>query len=147
MPASSSGKRSPGLQFVDANVFLRFLTRDDPVKAERVKTLLERAQRSEITLLTSESVIAELVFVLSSPRLYNLSRGQVRAVLLPIVLLKGLSLPGREVFLRALDLYAETAMDFIDALVVARMEEKGVTEVYSYDEHLGRIEGIRRLEP
>ena len=27
------------MRFVDANVFLRFLTRDDPVKAERVKEL------------------------------------------------------------------------------------------------------------
>ena len=60
------------MQFVDANVFLRFLTRDDPVKAERVKALLERAERGEVDLLTSESVIAELVFVLSSPKLYNL---------------------------------------------------------------------------
>ena len=36
------------MQFVDANVFLRFLTRDDPVKAERVKALLERAERGEV---------------------------------------------------------------------------------------------------
>jgi uncharacterized protein len=135
------------MQFVDANIFLRFLTRDDPAKAERVKALLERAQRGEITLLTSEAVIAELVFVLSSPRLYGLSRERVREVLLPIVLLKGLVLPGREVFLRALELYAATAMDFINALVIARMEEKKVTEVYSYDEHLDGIEGIRRVEP
>ena len=28
------------MQFVDANVFLRFLTRDDPVKAERVKAFI-----------------------------------------------------------------------------------------------------------
>ena len=35
---------------------------------------LERAGHGEVELLTSESVIAELVFVLSSPRLYNLGR-------------------------------------------------------------------------
>ena len=78
------------MQFVDANVFLRFLTRDDPVKAERVKDLLERAERGEVALLTSESVIAELVFVLSSPRLYNLGRDRIRALLTPILSLKGL---------------------------------------------------------
>ncbi|MEJ5198247.1 MAG: PIN domain-containing protein, partial [Anaerolineae bacterium] len=98
------------MQFVDANVFLRFLTRDDPVKAERVKTLLERAERDEIELFTSESVIAELVFVLSSPRLYHLGREQVRDLLIPIVSLRGLKLPNRAVVLRALDLYAETSM-------------------------------------
>ena len=86
------------MQFVDANVFLRFLTRDDPVKAERVKELLERAERGEVALLTSESVIAELVFVLSSPRLYNLSRDRIRALLTPILSLKGLKLPKQAVF-------------------------------------------------
>jgi predicted nucleic acid-binding protein len=135
------------VQFVDANVFLRFLTRDDPARAERVKALLERAERGEISLTTSESVIAELVLVLSSRRLYGLNREQVRTVLLPIMLLKGLMLPGREVFLRALDLYAGSIVDFIDALVIARMEEQKVTEVYSYDEHLAGFEEVKRLEP
>lgn len=135
------------MQFIDANVFLRFLTRDNPVKAERVKDLLERAERGEVTLLTSESVIAELVFVLSSPRLYNLGRERIRALLLPIVSLKGLRLPKRAVFVRALDLYATTAMDFVDALAIAQMEALGVTEAYSYDEHFDLVSGIRRLEP
>ena len=135
------------MQFVDANVFLRFLTRDDPVKAERVKELLERAERGEVALLTSESVIAELVFVLSSPRLYNLSRDRIRALLTPILSLKGLKLTQRAAFLRALDLYATTPMDFVDALVIAQMEAGGVTEVYSYDEHFAGVSGIRRLEP
>ncbi len=135
------------MQFVDANIFLRFLTRDDPVKAERVKELLERAERGEVALLTSESVIAELVFVLFSPRLYNLSRDRICALLTPIVLLKGLKLPQRAVFVRALDLYATTPMDFVDALAIAQMEAGQVTEVYSYDEHFDLVSGIRRIEP
>jgi uncharacterized protein len=135
------------MQFVDANVFLRFLTRDDPVKAERVKDLLERADRGEVALLTSESVVAELVFVLSSPRLYNLGRDRIRALLTPILSLKGLKLPKRTMYLRALDLYVETPMDFVDALVVAQMEAGQVTEVYSYDGHFDLVSGIRRLEP
>ena len=135
------------MQFVDANVFLRFLTRDDPVKAERVKELLERADRGEVELLTSESVIAELVFVLSSPKLYNLSRDRIRALLTPIVSLKGLKLPKRAMYLRALDLYVETPMDFVDALAIAQMEAGQVTEVYSYDGHFDLVSGIRRVEP
>jgi predicted nucleic acid-binding protein len=135
------------MQFIDANVFLRFLTRDDPVKAERVKTLLERAQRGEVSLCTSESVITELVFVLSSPRLYKLRREEVRAVLSPIVGLKGLKLPSRKALLRALDLFAATSMNFVDALAVAQMEVGGISEIHSYDEHFDSLQGITRLEP
>jgi predicted nucleic acid-binding protein len=135
------------MQFIDANIFLRFLTRDDPTKAERVKALLERAQRGEVSLLTSESVIAELVFVLASPRLYNLSREEVRTLLSPIVGLKGLKLPRRKALLRALDLFAATSMDFVDALAVAQMEAGRISEIYSYDGHFDSVEGITRLEP
>jgi predicted nucleic acid-binding protein len=135
------------MQFIDANVFLRFLTRDDPVKAERVKALLERAQRGEVTLCTSESVITELVFVLSSPKLYKLSREEIHSVLSPIVGLKGLKLPSRKALLRALDLFATTSMDFVDALAVAQMEVGRITEIYSYDEHFDSLRGITRLEP
>ena len=135
------------MQFIDSNVFLRFLTKDDPVKAERVKALLQQAERGEAELLTNETVIAELVFVLSSPRLYKLSRGAVRTVLLPIVSLEGLKLPNRSVFVRALDLYATTPMNFVDALAVAQMERRKVTEIYSYDEHCDRVAGIKRIQP
>ena len=135
------------MQYVDADIFLRFLTRDDPAKAERVKELLERAERGEVALLTSESVIAELVFVLSSPKLYNLSRERIRALLVPIVSLRGLKIASRSLLLAALDVYATTPLDFVDALVGAHMEARQVTEVYSYDRHFDLVSGIRRLEP
>jgi len=82
-------------QFVDTNIFLRYLTRDDPQKAEACYRLFEKAKNSEVTLTTSESVIAEIVFVLSSPRVYHLTRTEVRARLYPILALEGLKIPDR----------------------------------------------------
>jgi predicted nucleic acid-binding protein len=66
---------------------------------------------------------------------------------MPIVSLKGLKLPKRAMFLRALDLYAENAMDFVNALAIAQMEAWQVTEVYSLDGHFDLVDGIRRIEP
>jgi uncharacterized protein len=80
-------------------------------------------------------------------RLYNLNRERIRALLTPIVSLKGLKLSKRSVFLAALDLYATTALDFVDALAIAQMEAWRVAEVYSYDEHFDLVSGIKRLEP
>jgi len=135
------------MQFVDANVFLRFLTRDDPAKAARVKALLERAQDGEVALYTSESVITELVCVLTSPRLYGLSRETARNMLLPLLSLRGLRLPNQKSILRALDLYTGSAMDFVDALAMAEMEALGIEEIYSYDRHFDLIPGVARVEP
>lgn len=135
------------MPFIDANVFLRFLTKDDPIKAERVKALLESAQDGDVAIYTSESVIGELVFVLSSPRLYALSRERVRDLLTPLLSLRGLRLLDREAMLRALDLYACTTMDFVDALAVAEMEAHGIEEIYSYDRDFDAISTVTRIEP
>lgn len=47
--------------FVGTNVFLRFLTNDDPAKARRVETLFRDALRGKIRLTTSLLVIAEMI--------------------------------------------------------------------------------------
>ena len=99
------------------------------------------------TLTTTEAVVAEVVFVLSSKRLYNLPREKIRELLYPLLKLPGLRLPQRKTLLRALDLYVSYQTDFEDALVVAQMERQKISELYSYDREFDDMSGITRLEP
>jgi predicted nucleic acid-binding protein len=135
------------MQFIDANVFIRHLTRDDPEKAQACLELFQKAMRKEVTLTTSQAVIAEVVYVLSSKQLYSLSPQTIRGLLYPLLSLPGLKLPYRKMYLRAIDLYATYPMDFEDALAVAQMERQGINEVYSYDRDFDEVPGITRLEP
>lgn len=135
------------MQFIDTNIFLRHLTRDDPVKAQACFELFKKAEKNEITLITTEAVISEVVYVLSSKRLYNLSHSEIRSLLYPILSLKGLKLANRKMYLRTLDLYATYSLDFEDCLVVAQMERQNITEIYTYDRDFDRISNITRLEP
>jgi predicted nucleic acid-binding protein len=135
------------MPFIDANVFLRHLTRDDPTQAQACFDLFQKAQRKEITLITTEAVIAEVVYVLASKQLYNLSRDEIRRLLYPLLSLPGLKLTHRKMYLRALDLYAAYPINFEDAIVVAQMERQKITELYSYDRDFDRVAGITRVEP
>jgi len=135
------------MQFLDANVILRYLTRDDPEKAGRCLELFRRADRGQVELTTSEAVLAEVVYVLASPRLYHLPPERIRDLLLPILNLRGLKLLSRPLYRRALDIYAAHHVDFEDALAVAHMEQQGITEIVSYDKHFDRVEGVKRVEP
>ena len=68
------------MQFVDTNIFLRHLTNDDPIKAKACFALFQRAQQKKIAITTSESVIAEVVYVLSSSKqVYKLNPEEIRA--------------------------------------------------------------------
>lgn len=135
------------MEFLDTNIFLRYLTRDDPIKAQRCYELFQRIKRKEIRVTTSESVLAEVVYVLSSRTLYNQPRENIRALLLPIVSLPNLRVPHRRAFLRALELYAGTLLDFEDALSVAHIERMKLSTILSYDEDFDRIKNIQRREP
>jgi len=135
------------VQFVDANVFIRFLTRDDPEKAQACFELFQKAKNREILLTNSESVIAEVVYVLSSKQLYHLPREQIRTLLYPLLSLPGLKLTHRQMYLRALDLYAAYPIDIEDALIGAQMERQKVTQLYSYDRDFEHVPGVTRLEP
>jgi predicted nucleic-acid-binding protein len=61
--------------FVDTNVFLRFLTNDDPVKAKRAEALFREAVRGKAKLATSVLVIAEIVWTLES--FYKLEKADI----------------------------------------------------------------------
>ncbi len=137
------------MKFLDTNVILRYLTRDDEAKAEACYQLFQRVKLGEEELFTCEAVVTEVAYVLSSPRApYRLSHEEVKARLLPILTLRSLRLPQKRVYLRALDLYASAPfLDFEDALAVAHMEHRGLTEIVSYDRDFDRVTGLRRIEP
>lgn len=100
-----------------------------------------------LTVAAPDTVIADAVYVLSSPRLYHLQREQLRAVLAPLVRLEHFHVANRRAVLRALDLYAVSRLDFSDAFIVAVMEQDGADRLYSYDRHFDRVNNIIRQEP
>ncbi len=134
-------------RFLDTNILLRHLTGDDEEKARACQELLVRVERGEETVVTSDLVIAEAVFILQSTRQYGLRREQICRLLEPVVRLRGLRLPNKALYSRAFELYCETSLGFVDAYNAAYMEARSLTEIYSYDTDFDRLEGIERVEP
>ena len=136
---------------IDTNIIIRYLTKDDPEKAKRVYGLFQMVARGEEDIAVTEAVIAEVIYVLSSKRLYNLPRAEIVMRLQPILLLKGLHTGCRPtdkaMYTQALHIYATTPLDFTDAIILARMQQEGEKIVYSFDADFDRFPGIIRKEP
>lgn len=132
--------------FVDTNIFIRYLTRDDQQKFRACLHLFQKAERSEIELTTSAEIISEVVYVLSS-KLYRLPRPSIQATLSKLLGLPGFRLPERSVYFRALSLFATHNIDFEDCMTVARMEQQGINSIYSYDRDFDRFSYLARTEP
>jgi len=136
------------MRWLDTNIFVRYLTNDDPIKAQACFALFDRLDRGAEEVRTSEAVVCEVVYVLSARGHYGLARADIRSLLSPVLALRGLRLPQKALYVRALELYAQIPrLDFEDALSIAHMEDEGVTELYSYDTDFDRVGGITRVEP
>lgn len=136
------------MSFIDTNVFIRYLTRDDEAKASASGEIIRRLELGEEEMLTSEMVIGEVVYILSARGHYGLRPADIRDRLAPVVQAHCLRLPEKRTVLRALDVYAAYPfLDFEDALSVAHMESAGISEIVSYDRGFDRVAGVSRVEP
>jgi predicted nucleic acid-binding protein len=132
-------------KFIDTNIFLRYLTRDDLSKYERCREMFKKALKGEIAMSTSGMVIAELIWTLLS--YYKVPKAEVIEKVFVILGTENLFVPDKNVLADALVLYARKNIDFIDAYNAVFMKYQGLCEIYSYDEDFEAIEGIQRREP
>lgn len=98
-------------------------------------------------LHVSESIIAEVLFVLSSPRLYGQPRSEIALALRPILEIQGLRLDHKIAILRAVRRWSETRLDFPDCIAIEHALRDDDGEIVTYDTDFDRVEGIERRQP
>ena len=131
--------------FLDTNILLRFLTRDDEQKAQQALNLLMRIERSEEKVITSPLVIFETIYTLQS--FYKVPRQHIKEQVLAIISLRSLHLPDKSLYYRAFDLYVTKNISFADAYNAVYMQSEEISNIYSWDRDFDKIDGITRLEP
>lgn len=132
-------------RFLDTNILLRYLTKDDQMKAEAALALLMRVEQGLESVDTSPMVIFETVFTLQHR--YTMPRDLIREAITDLISLRSLRLPGKQLFREALNLFATTRLSFVDAYNVAYMKLRGLSEIYSWDMDFDHVSGITRVEP
>lgn len=132
-------------KFVDTNVFLRYLTKDDPSKYAKCKDIFRMAMEGKIALATSGMVIAELIWTLLS--YYKVPKADVVGMVSIIVNTENLYIPDKDIIADALVLYGRKNIDYIDAYNAVYMKYHSFDEIYTYDTDFDAIENIKRVEP
>ena len=127
--------------FADTNLFLRYLTNDVPAQADLVESLLHRAVKGKVNLVTTSMVIAEIVWTLES--YYELDKKEIQTMILGILNTDGLEVIDSDLILQAIVPYTDKNVDFIDAFNAAWMDKNDVDKIYTFDQkHFNRFEKI-----
>lgn len=139
--------------FLDANYFLRFWTSSDiPANIAReaiAAGLFARVEAGALEATTSEAVLVEVSYVLTSKHQYGLAPAVVIALLTEAIRMSGLKLPRgkREQYLRALEIWSERpALGFVDALTAATVEGS-VHLLATFDSDFEGLAGIEYWRP
>ncbi len=131
--------------FIDTNIFLRYLTKDDPSKYDKCREIFKKGVEGKIELATSGIVIAELIWTLLS--YYKVQKADVIDKIFILVSTDNLYIPDKDIITDALVLYSRKNIDYIDAYNAVFMRRYGFEEIYSYDEDFDAVENIKRAEP
>lgn len=133
--------------FVDTNVFLRFLTEDNPTQSEQARGFLDQAvDDTNTTLITSDPVIMELVYTLRS--FYNMSAEQTETQVATILgFCRVVGTKDRFDWHRVFSIEQEHNVDFIDAVNYLIMRENKLDTIVSFDTDFDAFDDITREEP
>lgn len=136
---------------LDANFIIRAVmgpvTVHDRPMMESARAFFRLVDAGNEEFTTSEAVIAEVVFILHSPRHLNTARQDVVARIKPLLELPGCRMPTKRRTVRALDRWsAMPAISFVDALVAELALEHG-GGLGTFDRRLARMPGVTAWQP
>jgi predicted nucleic-acid-binding protein len=132
--------------FVDTSVLLRFLVKEDDLKARVVEKFLRTASGKGIALHILPVTMLEIVWVLE--KVYKHGKKEVRELAEAIINTPQLKVEMGDVFLKALKVYEEKNVKFADAVTAYWGLEKKISIACTYDEKdFRRIEGLTVKKP
>jgi predicted nucleic acid-binding protein len=117
--------------FVDTNVFLRFLTRDEHGQHQKAVSFFEAACREECRLVTGPPVLFELAWTLRAA--YKTPKARVLEILSAVFAMAGITLMDAPLVAEALTLASATGSEFADAYVAASSREAGCSGVATFN--------------
>lgn len=118
---------SKNMKLIDANVILRYLLNDNQEMARQAKAVIESGA------YTKPEIIAEVVYVLKG--VYHATRADIRFFIREM--LKSVRCYDSAAVSCAVDVYANTSLDFVDCLLIA-YHTLNKEEVFTFDKALAR---------
>ena len=115
------------MKLVDANVILRYLLNDNQEMAQQAKAVIEGGA------YTKPEIIAEVVYVLKG--VYHATRADIRVFIQEM--LNSVRCVESEAVTYAVDVYADTSLDFVDCLLIA-YHVLGKEDAFTFDKSLAK---------
>jgi predicted nucleic-acid-binding protein len=126
-------------RFIDTNLVVRYLVKDNEKQAATAGRLFEACDRGDLMIVLLPAVLAECVFVLES--FYKRERNDIAVALRTLISSPGIEMEGTITHLDALERYRNTRVHFVDCVIAATAAAKNVA-VATFDRDFGKFTDV-----
>ncbi len=126
------------MQLIDTNIILRWLLGDHQELSAKAERLVKEAEPS--TLLVSDVVVAEIVYVLRST---GRDRQQTSEALLLLGRTEAFKYENEELVMQVINLLVSTGLDFADCYLLARAHP-GKLGLITFDRSLEKLYSAKK---
>ena len=127
--------------FVDANLFMRFFTKDDKNQHKRAANLFKNAASGKLELVTGPPVLFEVAWTLKSS--YKLSREKILDVLTRILSLPGMKVLDANLVEDAIRRARIGDVEFSDAYIMASAQAQHTDGIASFNKSdFKKLDGV-----
>ena len=131
---------------VDANVFIRAITFDNENMGNAARRLFRKIQSGVLVVQTTDLIISEVVYVLTSKSLYQYSREQAAKSIIVFVCLENIIVENKLELIETLELFAQTKLDFSDCKLIIHAKHSQ-SQIISFDKDFDHFPEIVRVNP
>ena len=138
------------MRFLDANVFVyayykpkRRLNEKESMMKEQAKKIIADVSAGKEYVTLTVVHISEAVNILK----HGMPQDKLTSIIRGLFMLDNIGITNvtRDAYFAATELGEDLKLEPNDALAIDIMRQKGITEIYSFDEHFNQVEGITRL--
>ncbi len=129
---------------IDSNIFLEVLLKQE--KSENCKVFLNKTISGEIEGIVPDFVIDSILLIMKRD---SINTKEMKMFLQKLMKSRGIRIYsiGMKDRVKALNLIDSYGLDYEDALVLQSAIATDSEEIVSFDKHLDKIKGLKRIEP
>lgn len=117
---------------IDSSVLFTFLRNDPPIEAAKCEALFRRVAEREEKVYVPFVVVYQLATELEKTP--GLAKDEIITLLRDLLAMRGVTFGSRNFLKLVFDVYQSTELTFEEATLVAAIQKRGLTSVYSYNE-------------
>ena len=131
------------LVYADTNIFVRYLTGEPVELSKKVSKFFKELESGKYKLFVCDLVVSELVYVLEN--VFEMPKKEICENVKILMIKNNIILENTQIIFKALDVYRDLNVNFVDAYIYCYSAKNGVNKYFSFDNHFRKFKDIELI--